>query len=67
MFVILPLLLRCRSGEERIKGPEEERDEEFATGPLSLLMQVRRWAAVVAAFFPLYSFWAPHYTAEVTW
>ncbi|CAM9325245.1 unnamed protein product [Sphacelaria rigidula] len=27
------------SGEERIKGPEEERDEEFATGPLSLLMQ----------------------------
>lgn len=29
-----------RSGEDKIKGPEEERDEEFATGPLSLLMQV---------------------------
>lgn len=39
----LPLLLlrHCRSGEDKIKGPDEEREEEFATGPLSLLMQVR--------------------------
>lgn len=29
-----------RSGEDNIKGPDEEREEEFATGPLSLLMQV---------------------------
>lgn len=29
-----------RSGEDKIKGPDEEREEEFATGPLSLLMQV---------------------------
>lgn len=30
----------CRNGEDRVKGPDEEREEEFATGPLSLLMQV---------------------------
>ena len=29
-----------RNGEDNVKGPDEERDEEFATGPLSLLMQV---------------------------
>ncbi|CAM9296076.1 unnamed protein product [Pylaiella littoralis] len=28
-----------RSAEDKIKGPDEEREEEFATGPLSLLMQ----------------------------
>lgn len=27
------------SGEDRVKGPDEEREEEFSTGPLSLLMQ----------------------------
>lgn len=35
-----------RSGEDKIKGPDEEREEEFASGPLSLLMQVsarKRW------------------------
>lgn len=33
-----------RSAEDKIKGPDEEREEEFATGPLSLLMQVSRAA-----------------------
>ncbi|CAM9921074.1 unnamed protein product [Ascophyllum nodosum] len=27
------------SAEDRIKGPDEEREEEFSSGPLSLLMQ----------------------------
>lgn len=34
-------MMCVRSLEDKIKGPEEEREEEFATGPLSLLMQVR--------------------------
>lgn len=29
-----------RSDEDKVKGPDEEREEEFASGPLSLLMQV---------------------------
>lgn len=45
-----------RSGEDKVKGPDEEREEEFASGPLSLLMQVsaRRWFVVsVLNYLPL--------------
>lgn len=40
-YIMAPFVFSIiRSGEDRIKGPDEEREEEFATGPLSLLMQV---------------------------
>lgn len=42
---------RYRNGEDNVKGPDEERDEEFATGPLSLLMQVSIKTCLMTCLF----------------
>lgn len=65
VLAILPLLMRCRTVEEEIEGPEEKRDQEIATGPLSLLIQVRRWSTVAAVVFHLVQLLASLHTAEV--